>query len=217
MREALGIIDAQRGFMPASEASKYQLGGFGELGVENGEQIIEPINKLLTHFASRGLEIFSTQDWHPHDTAHFSETPDFNTNWPRHCVAGTPGAELHPAVILPATSQRFTKGFEALERGEDDLSYSGYYAEDPVSGRTLPEWLEARKIKKITLGGLALDYCVGKTALDLRQRMGLDVAVVLDASKAIAEESEKAILKDFHEAGIKTFETAEEFIRLRGA
>lgn len=206
---ALGIIDAQRGFMPASEGDRLHLNGFGELAVTDGEQIINPVNRLLGAYALQGYNIFTTQDWHPHQTAHFSDNPDFVTNWPVHCVDGTPGAELHPAICLPGSRTRFIKGFEPLEDGKDDTSYSGFNAEDPTTGENLPEWLHDRGVTEVLLGGLALDYCVGKTALDLRRKLGLDVIVAIDATRGISDTSVINMLKEFKTAGVRTTTTDE--------
>jgi len=204
---ALGIIDVQSGFMPAAEGERLGVAGFGELPVTDGEQIVSPVNQLIAAFAvSKDAAIFTTQDWHPAVTAHFSETPDFATNWPVHCVAGTPGAELHPDIVVPATATRIVKGFEALKNGADDTSYSGYFG--VTEGiLTLPEWLGDRGISKVVLGGLALDYCVGKTALDIRNRMGIAVQVAFDATRSISDESEAAMLHDFQNAGVEIIDS----------
>lgn len=208
MKTALGIIDAQRGFLPADAGHTPQY-GYGELAVPQGDQIIEPVNLLLKAFANRRGAVFTTQDWHPKMTAHFSETPDFRTNWPVHCVDGTLGAEIDPRIKVPGINHRFVKGFEPLERGEDDTSYSGYYAVDPITDTTLPEWLESRDISKVILGGLALDFCVGKTALDLRQKLGLEVTVAIDATRGIAESSINETLGQFALNGIEVATTEE--------
>lgn len=212
MNKAILIIDAQRGFMPASEGEKLGLDGFGELPVQHGETTVNPVNRLLGMAATLGFETATTQDWHPYETAHFTDEgvePNFTTTWPRHCVAGTPGAELHPEIKLPRGTRRFTKGSEHLTRGEDDLSYSGYYAEDPTTGHTLPEWLKARNITEIVLGGLALDYCVGKTALDLRQKLAVDVTLALDATAPVAPETGQAMLRQLITSGVHLATTDE--------
>lgn len=204
---ALGIIDAQRGFMPAEEGKRLQVGGFGELPVTDGERIVDPVNRLLGGFTLYNLDIFTTQDWHPARTAHFSDNPDFRTSWPRHCVDGTAGAELHPEVGPLDTRTRFIKGFEPLEHGEDDTSYSGYFAVDPLTNLRLPEWLAKHEVNTVVLGGLALDYCVGKTAIDLRDKLGLGVVVALDASRGIAPDSVDQMLEAFAAKGIRTGST----------
>ena len=204
MKETVfGIIDAQRGFMPVTEGEKVDRAGFGELPVAEGQKIIPVVKRLLWKLGAENT--FTTQDWHPTHTAHFSENPDFVTNWPMHCVGGTKGAELHPELESALSTQvtRFYKGQECLEDGKDDLSYSGYYAEAD-NGLTLPEWLTKREAKAVVLGGLALDYCVGKTALDLRTKMDLDVTVVVDATRGIADPSIEAMYAAFDAAGVRT-------------
>lgn len=204
MNKALGIIDAQRGFMPEAEGLRLGAKGFGELAVPDGEYIVPAVNGLLAAFAAKGLKTFTTQDWHPHSTAHFSETPDYVNNWPRHCVGGTNGAKLHPLINLPLSTEHFYKGFEPLNDASEDLSYSGFYAADEARLQTLPEALRAADIQTLYLGGLALDYCVGKTALDFKKNLGINVIVAIDATKGIGEESSQAMLAEFARAGIKT-------------
>jgi nicotinamidase/pyrazinamidase len=198
-------VDMQRGFMPAEEGSRLQLDGFGELGVPDGETLVPLSNKFLGWAALHGYNIATTQDWHPYETAHFAvdgEAPDFTTTWPRHCVDGTPGAELHPGLVIPPTVMRFTKGSEVLEHGEDDLSYSGYYAEDPISGQPLPEWLAARQITSLAVGGLALDYCVGRTAYDFRTKTALEVTLLTDLTKPVTSATGDAMLAKLRTAGV---------------
>lgn len=207
--KALGIIDVQRGFMPAAEGERLNMEGFGELGVPEGELIIPAINKLVKEYDRRGLPTFTTQDWHPAETAHFSEEPNFTTNWPVHCVGGTPGAELHPDLELPGSTVRFIKGFEPLERGEDDTSYSGFYAINPDTGEGLPQWLKEQGIDEVDLVGVAYEYCVGKTALDAFDKLDLDVAVATDGARGIAAPGIAAMNQEFAVRGIRTVTTAD--------
>src|SRR3569832_1406143 len=137
--KAVGIIEATRSFMPNEGGDRLGLDGFGELPAPGGQRIIEPVNRLLGAYAVHNQGIFTTQDWHSEETAHHDQ-------WGRHGVANTPGAEIHPEIVLPPNRVRFKKGMEVLKPGEEDLSYSGYYAEAPTLGLTLPEWLEQQNI-----------------------------------------------------------------------
>lgn len=206
---ALGVIDAQSGFMPEDEGLRLQRCGFGQLPVPDGQAIVEPLNLLLRAFADHHLLAFTTQDWHPEVTAHFSDDPDYKTNWPRHCVAGTPGANLHPGIVIPAPTVRFIKGNLPLQPGEADTSYSAYYAVDPCSGDNLPYFLESRQVGTVALAGLATDYCVGLSALDLRTKLGLEVTIVSDASRGITLESTTSMLDDCRMHGITITTTHE--------
>jgi len=93
---ALLIIDVQRDFCTG-----------GALEVPSGEQVIPPLNRMIEHVAARGETIYATRDWHPPMTRHFK---DFGGAWPVHCVAGSPGAEFHPALALPETATIVTTG-----------------------------------------------------------------------------------------------------------
>lgn len=216
MQEALIIIDAQRGFMPAEEGERLEIAGFGELPIRDGEQIVRPINQLIEAFAGKQALVITTQDWHPAQTAHFAEKPNFTTTWPTHCVADTLGASLHPQVTLPAAIKQYIKGTEALIDGADDTSYSAYYATNQEKTTTLPELLQKYDIHKITLAGLALDYCVDKTAQDLRIKLGLDVSVAIDATRGISEATSQAAKDTWHSLGIHIVNTQDIIARIKG-
>jgi nicotinamidase/pyrazinamidase len=80
MSRALLIIDFQNDFTSG-----------GALEVPGGDEIAEPVRRLAAEYA----HVFATKDWHPPDHASF-ETE--GGPWPVHCVQGTHGAELHPAM-----------------------------------------------------------------------------------------------------------------------
>jgi nicotinamidase/pyrazinamidase len=204
MAIAYGIIDAQAGFMPVQVA----VAGTGELGVGEGDLIIPLVNQLTQYALGCGWDVFTTQDWHPAQTAHFSATPNFTTTWPVHCVAGTAGATIHPEIAVPASATIFHKGMEVLNDGADDTSYSGYYAHTD-DGLTLPAWLVQRQISHVYLVGLAFDYCVGSTALDLVQRCGVAVSVIIDATRPVAMASQQTMLARMAAAGVTVTTTNE--------
>ena len=204
MAIAYGIIDAQAGFMPVQVA----VAGTGELGVSEGNLIIPVVNQLTQSALGRGWDIFTTQDWHPAQTAHFSATPNYITTWPVHCVAGTAGAAIHPEITLPPRATNFYKGMKVLDDGADDTSYSGYYAQTET-GVSLPAWLVQRQITHVYLVGLAFDYCVGSTALDLVQRCGVAVRVIIDATRPVAMASQQTMLARLAAAGVTVITTNE--------
>lgn len=208
---AFGLIDAQRGFMPAEEGQRLGVAGFGELPVADGARIVHPANLIMGAFARAGHEVFTTQDWHPAETAHFAAEPNYNTTWPTHCVADTPGAELHPELDVPATAGRFKKGTEPLTRGEDDTSYSGYNGRNGA-GQTLGEWLRKRKVTEVVLGGLALDYCVRATALDLRTKAGLDVTVVANLTEPVTQATGVDAIRELIANGVR-IETSDQIMQ----
>src|SRR5664279_2419833 len=163
LNTAVIAVDMQRGFMPRERSPFLQMAGFAELPVEGGNETVQPANRLMATAAELGMLIATTQDWHPYETAHFAagdDAPDFDTTWPRHCVGGSAGAELHPSLIVPEGSTRFIKGMEHMQPGDEDLSYSPFYAIDAKTGLSLPKWVAENEIDEVVIFGLALDKCV---------------------------------------------------------
>lgn len=157
--EALIVVDVQNDFCPG-----------GALGVPEGDTIIPKINEMIPLFPT----VVYTQDWHPRNHMSFSENPAFeDESWPPHCVADTPGAQLHKDLIRRDDALYIHKGTEP-----DREAYSAF------SGTELDSLLRERDVTTIYIAGLATDYCVKNSALDAR-KLGFKVRVVLDACRGI--------------------------------
>jgi epoxyqueuosine reductase len=163
-RDALIVVDVQTDFCPG-----------GALGVRGGDEIVPVINDYAARFRAAGAPVFATRDWHPRVTRHFQA---YGGPWPPHCVQGTPGADFHPALRLPPEAVVVSKGMDP-----DEDAYSGFQARD-AGGRTLPEMLAERGVRRVFVGGLATDYCVRATAIDA-VRAGFEVVVLADAIRAV--------------------------------
>src|SRR5688500_5462051 len=110
---ALLVIDVQRDFCPG-----------GSLAVSEGDHVVPPLNAAAARFAASGRPVVATRDWHPARTVHFQR---FGGPWPPHCVQGTPGAEFHPDLRLPAGAVVVSSGMR-----EDEDGYSAFDAVDPT-------------------------------------------------------------------------------------
>jgi nicotinamidase/pyrazinamidase len=183
---ALVVVDVQNDFADPA----------GSLAVRGGADIVPLVNEAVAAATIGGAFIAYTQDWHPPHTPHFAA--DGGT-WPVHCVAGTWGAELHPA--LDVRGPRVRKG----SHGED--GYSGFTMRDAVTGETQPTELEGllrdHGVTQVTVCGLATDYCVRATALDA-VRLGFTTSVLEDAVRAVELEpgdGERAIA-ELAQAGV---------------
>jgi nicotinamidase/pyrazinamidase len=154
---ALVIVDFQNDFTPG-----------GALAVPEGDEIAERINALA---ASGDYDVVvATRDWHPPDHGSFAER---GGPWPVHCVQGSDGAELHPALDRARVDVVVDKGQDPGTEG-----YSGFEATD------LEELLRERGIGEVTIVGLATDYCVKNTALDAL-RHGFQVTVDSTAVRGV--------------------------------
>ena len=183
---ALVVVDVQNDFADPA----------GSLAVRGGEEIIGRVNDEVAEARRAGAVVIYSQDWHPEVTPHFAKDGGI---WPVHCVAGTWGAELHPA--LRVEGERIRKG----TGGED--GYSAFTVRDPVSGTESPTALEGilreRVVKRVVVCGLATDYCVRATVLDAR-RLGFDTLLIADAVAAVdlqPDDGERA-LAEMRAAGV---------------
>lgn len=176
MTEALLVIDYQNDFARPD----------GALSVPEGEAIADRINELAR--GERFDLVVATRDWHPRDHGSFERLGGI---WPDHCVQDTPGAQLHPSlerenvdVIVDKGQDPGTPGYSAFERQE------------------LGETLRERGISRLTVIGLATEYCVKNTALD-GIRNGFEVAVETDAIRGVdAGDSERALV-EMRDAGVE--------------
>ncbi len=175
--DALIVIDVQNDFCPG-----------GALAVAEGDAIVPRINALLADFPVKVL----TQDWHPADHASFAANHPGaaafsevdmpygrQVLWPSHCVHGTPGAAFHPMLATDAADLILRKGFRAAID-----SYSAFFENDRTTPTGLEGYLRSRGVTRLTLCGLATDYCVAFSALDAA-RLGFSVTVLTGACRAI--------------------------------
>jgi nicotinamidase/pyrazinamidase len=175
MSSALLIIDFQNDFTPG-----------GALAVEGGDEIGEPIKRLVPEFD----HVFATRDWHPPDHASF-ETQ--GGPWPVHCVQGTHGAELHPAMRDVPVEAVVDVGAE-----REDEGYSGF------EKSKLEYLLREQDVDRVAVVGLATDYCVRASTIDACT-LGFDTTVITDAIRAVdvnPGDGERAI-EEMKEAGAK--------------
>lgn len=176
-REVLIVVDVQRDFCPG-----------GALAVPEGDAIVPAVNRLAREFR----HVVLTQDWHPPSHASFASAHPGRrpfetialaygpqTLWPDHCVQGTEGAAFHPGLAIPQAALIVRKGYHP---GID--SYSAFCENDRKTPTGLAGYLRERGFTRVTLCGLATDFCVLYSALDARDA-GFAASVVLAASRGI--------------------------------
>lgn len=180
---ALIVVDVQNDFCEG-----------GSLAVTGGAAVAAAITDLLT--GEHGYDVVvATRDHHIDPGAHFSATPDFVDSWPVHCVAGTPGADFHPALTWRAFDGVFDKG-------EYAAAYSGFEGADHAAdGVGLADFLRLRGVTEVDVCGIATDYCVNATALDAA-RFGFDTTVLTHLTAAVAPARVGEFVAQWAEAGI---------------
>jgi nicotinamidase/pyrazinamidase len=199
LTDALIVVDLQHDFLPG-----------GALAVADGDAIVAPIAGVVPAFDT----VIATQDWHPPGHVSFASSHPgrrpFETValghaaqelWPDHCVRGTSGAALHPALPDAAVTLVLRKG----TRPEVD-SYSAFRENVGPDGRRpttgLGAWLAARGLRRAFLCGLARDFCVRASAVDAAAE-GFEAIVLDDLTRAVFPERREEIDAAFRRAGVR--------------
>ena len=194
-REVLLIVDVQKDFCPG-----------GALPVPQGDDIVPVVNRLGREFA----HVILTQDWHPRGHASFASSrpgkQPFDTIemsygqqilWPDHCVQETHGAAFHRGLDVPHAELVIRKGF----RSTID-SYSAFRENDRRTPTGLASYLKERGFERITLCGLATDFCVLFSAIDAREA-GFEVSLAASACRAIDVDGSLArAMRSMSKAGV---------------
>jgi nicotinamidase/pyrazinamidase len=179
----------------------------GSLPVVGGSEVAASISDMLAAPDGGGEDvperarwdhIVATQDHHIDPGKHFSADPDFIDTWPVHCVAGTFGAQFHPALTTDRIEAVFIKG-------EHQAAYSGF--EGHADGVRLAAWLRMRDVTDVDILGLTTDHCVRATALDA-VREGFTTTVLLNHTAGVARETTEAAIEDMRSAGIHVLGSA---------
>ncbi|QXH53662.1 nicotinamidase [Pseudomonas fakonensis] len=196
MKIASFDVDAQNGF--TCNAAQ-------ELPVPGGELIAPALNAM----ARRAQLRLGSKDAHPANADWVVAEPgqmlqplalaNADLTWVSHCVPGTPGFELLPGLPAPIDYDYFVwKGVEP------DLHPYGACYHDLAERRSTGaiEYLKVQQVQAIIVGGLALDYCVKTTALQLR-RAGFEVLLYLPACAALSADGARSACDDMQAAGIR--------------
>ena len=158
----------------------------GSLAVANGPAAMERLAQALKSEANANYtHIVVTQDFHPTDHSSFVEN---GGTWPAHCVQGTDGVNVYPALqeVLDGISE--TIKIEYLHKG--DIAEKEEYSilQNESSKRRIKEMIKEDGFSGVDVCGIASDYCVLETLKDLVQFYPTEnVRVVMNCVAAVDE------------------------------
>ncbi|MBJ9973954.1 nicotinamidase [Pseudomonas sp. S75] len=195
MKIASFDVDAQNGFTQHAAH---------ELPVPDGHSIVPALN-AMAHRAELRL---GSKDAHPVNAAWVVDEAsqmlqplalaNADLTWVSHCVPGTPGFELLPGLPEPIDYDYFVwKGVEP------DLHPYGACYHDLAERRStgVIEYLQVQGVDAVIVGGLALDYCVRTTVMQLR-RAGFEVLLYLPACRALSAQGGESACREMTRAGV---------------
>jgi len=203
-------VDTQYDFMKAD----------GKLYVPDAEQIIPNLKKLTDYAHGHNIRIVASADDHVREHQEISDTPDWKTTFPPHCLRGTPGqkkipetALRDPLVIEPEPAPGAGGGGKALadrvraHRG--DLLFYKHRFDVFTNANVLPV-LDVLDPNDVVLYGVALDVC-DKYAIEglLEHRPQVRLFAVVDAMKPIDRDAAEHLLKEWGEEGVRLVKTSE--------
>ncbi len=151
--DALIVVDMQKDFC-------YENGALF-IG-KHVKSIFEPLRRVVEHARSKGIPVIFTQDWHREDDAEFNI-------WPKHCIAGSEGAE----IIDELNPQ--PKDYYVRKR-----RYSAFFGTD------LDLTLRELGVRRLFVTGVVTNICVLHTVSDAVLR-GYEVVVLKDCTTALSD------------------------------
>jgi len=173
--DGLCLADVQNDFCPG-----------GALAIEEGERIIPVLNRWITASLEARIPIYASRDWHPVGHVSFKDQGGL---WPPHCIQDTEGASFHPELELPESVVKITKGVRLDQDQNSVFDQTG-----------LSKQLERDGIKRLWIGGLALDVCVLASVLDAL-KSGFDAGLILEGSRPVSPEGAEEAIEKIKAAG----------------
>lgn len=179
--EDLVIVDCQHDFID------------GSLACAHAKEGIEEIIRFMKAHEVRALY---TSDWHKESNGSFQVNGGI---WPIHCVQGSKGASLDerfyeeaPDGNKPGKENIFYKGIQ-----DDVEEYSAFQAKTE-EGKPLWDGLS----ETVYVAGIALEYCVKETVLDLL-KAGHKVILLKEGVGYVDAQDVEKVLLELKEKGVK--------------
>lgn len=155
----------------------------GSLAVEGAPKAMKALAEYMAAHREEIKSIVVTMDQHPADHCSFVAQ---GGQWPSHCVRYTVGAAIEPC-IAEALAACSAEGIpvEMIEKAttQERDAYSAFETEVPDS---------LRSTERIVVAGIAGDYCVRQSVLDLeRHGLGERIELLKEGIAYIAEEENR--------------------------
>jgi nicotinamidase/pyrazinamidase len=173
--DGLLLVDVQQDFCAG-----------GRLAVEGADEIVPLLNRWIEAAVLDGIPVYASRDWHP--VRHLSFR-DQGGQWPPHCLADSDGARFHPDLRLPESAVIITKGVRFDQDQNSVFDQTGFAHQLRHDG-----------IKRLWVGGLALDVCVLASVMDGLAE-GFVMKLIAGATRPVTVEGGRNALRRMEEAG----------------
>ncbi len=134
----------------------------GTLPVPGAAEAMDALGRYIDEHGATYAVKMVTADWHPYNHCSFDRR---GGQWPPHCVQHSAGAALWQPLLESLNKSRggFTMLYKGIRVDKDEYSVM----ENAESAAVLLRLIEALKIDRIDVCGLAGNICVLNTMRDL--------------------------------------------------
>jgi nicotinamidase/pyrazinamidase len=183
----------------------------GKLYVPEAETLWPNLGRLTAAARQQGIPLIASADDHRLADAEISDSPNWRTTFPPHCMHGTPGAERIPQTRL---REPLVLDLEPLPAAQLAKALAGVReililkrTVDVFSNPNAEPAVRALAPERIIVFGVALDICNRRAVEGLWDRGFRRLSVVTDATKAIDARLGAQLLESWEERGIELVTT----------
>lgn len=208
MKTIFWNVDTQYDFMRDDESFK------GALAIPEAKSIENNLRKLTKFAKNYGIKVINTADWHTEKSKEFSQTPNYKTTFPPHCLMNTKGAWFIPATnpedpyVIDWQQKRFNK--EDIIKRRNIVLYKDAFDIFQGSPHT-KSVLDIVEPWTAIVYGVATNVCVNFAIEGLRKER-IRIYVPTNAIKEIPGSSLEKILSKWKKDGRITLTTTEAII-----
>lgn len=179
------------------------------------------IKKMVDNFnelRKMGDYIVGSKDCHPPNAIHIAskEHPQFSPivnggdnvdiYWNAHCIVGTEGNELLPGMPKVEDFDFFV--YKGIQPNLHPYGFTAHDLQGKISTGVI-EWLKYNNVYDCIMCGIATDYCLSTSAIQLALA-GFHVIVVLEASAGISPDTIKLAIDKMKSNHITVVDTISE-------
>lgn len=188
----------------------------GALSVPGALELIPRLRALTDWAHAQGHTIVATTDDHLPEHAEISDQPDYQTTFPPHCMAGTPGQEK---IVETTLNHPLLVDYQPRDEAELRAAVQAHQGDFCLtkSGTDVFEWnpnadtvIHVLQPHRIVIYGVATDFCVRLAVTGLRNRAPhAELVIVTDAMAAINAGDGAALIQSWRESGYSLKRTDE--------
>jgi nicotinamidase/pyrazinamidase len=196
-RRILWDVDTQVDFVHAG----------GKLAVPDAEAAVPAMARLVEWARAEGIPHIASADDHELTDPEISETPDFSSTYPPHCLRGTRGAEkISETAQADPVPLALTEVPEKWLRGREFLLLKKHF--DVFTNPNTERLLELLDPEEVVLFGVATDVCNDAAIRGLLAR-GRKVVVMEDACRGLDEARTASCTAAWRASGVRFSSSAE--------